>query len=57
MVFPTQISNLTNNFAAVIRQQMDESNHEMVQMLANQIGTIFNPLIQNTTQTNQQMAA
>lgn len=26
-------------------------------MLAQQMGTIFNPLIQNTTQTNQQMAA
>lgn len=36
---------------------MDKSNHEMVQMLAQTMGTIFNPLIQNTTQSNQQMAA
>lgn len=39
-----------------LRKQMDESNHEMVHMLAQQMGTIFNTLIQNTTQTNQQMA-
>lgn len=55
MAFTIQTSNITNHYAAVIRQQMDESNHEMVQMLANQMNTIFNPLIQNTTQTNQQM--
>ena len=36
---------------------MDESNHDMVQMLAQTMGTIFNPLIQNTTQSNQQLAA
>lgn len=36
---------------------MNESNHEMVQKLENQMNIIFNPLIQNTTQTNQQMAA
>lgn len=36
---------------------MDESNHEMVQMLDNQMSIIFNPLIQNTTQANQWMAA
>lgn len=35
---------------------MDESNHEMIQMLAQTIGTILNLLIQNTTQSNQQMA-
>lgn len=53
----TQMSNLTNSSAVVLRQQMNESNHEMVQMLAQTMGTIFNPLIQNTTQSNQQMAA
>lgn len=36
---------------------MDKNNHEMVYMLAQQMGTTFNPLIQNTTQTKQQMAA
>lgn len=57
MGFTIQTSNLTNHYAAVIRQQIDESNHEIVQMLANQMNTIFNPLIQNTTQTNKQIAA
>lgn len=51
----TQMSNMTNNSASVLRQQMEESNHEMVQMLTQIIGTIFNPLIQDTSQTNQQM--
>lgn len=34
---------------------MDESNHEMVQMLTQTLATVLNPLIQNTTQSNQQM--
>ncbi|XP_050889314.1 uncharacterized protein LOC127094533 [Lathyrus oleraceus] len=49
MGYSTRTPNLTNNFAAVIRQQMDESNHGIVQMLAQTMGTILNPLIQNTT--------
>lgn len=57
MGYSTRTPNLTNNSAAVIRQQMDKSNHDIVQMLAQTMGTILNPLIQNTTQTNQQMAA
>lgn len=55
MGFPIQTSNLTNNSTTVIRKQMDKSNHEMVQMLDNQMGTIFNPLIQNITQMNKTM--
>lgn len=47
----------TTSFAAVLRQQIDESTHEMVYMLTQKMGTIFNPLIQNATQTNQQLAA
>lgn len=35
---------------------MDESNHEMVQMLSQTMNTVFNPFIQNTMQENQQMA-
>lgn len=42
---------------AVLRQQTDESNLEMVNMLTRHMGTIFNPLMQNTTQTNQQLEA
>jgi hypothetical protein len=35
---------------------MDESNHEMVNMLTTQIGTVFNPLIQNTNDSYQMLA-
>ena len=52
-----QMPNSTTNSASYLRQQMDESNHDMVQMLAQTMGTIFNPLIQNTTQSNLQLAA
>ncbi|KAK2444838.1 hypothetical protein QL285_015833 [Trifolium repens] len=38
--------NLTNNSMAVLRQQMDESNHDMVNALTQQIGTIFNHMLQ-----------
>jgi hypothetical protein len=39
---------LTNASLAALRQQMEDSNHEMVNMLTQQIGTVFNPLIRNT---------
>jgi hypothetical protein len=39
-----------------MRQQMDDSNHDMVNMLTQQIGTMFNPLIQNTNQSYQVLA-
>jgi hypothetical protein len=42
---------LTNTSMASLRQQMDESNHEMVNMLTTQIDTVFNPLIQNTNES------
>jgi hypothetical protein len=29
-----------------LRQQMDESNHDMVNALTQQIGTVFNPVLQ-----------
>lgn len=35
---------------------MDESNHEMVNMLTQHIGTVFNPLIHNTTQSYKLLA-
>ncbi|KAK2415615.1 hypothetical protein QL285_038080 [Trifolium repens] len=47
---------LTNNALNALRQQMDESNHDMVNMLTQQIGTVFNPLIQNTNQSYQLLA-
>ena len=36
---------------------MDESNMQMVHTLSQTMGEIFQPLIQNTTQTNQMMTA
>jgi len=39
-----------------LRQQMDESNHDMVNMLTQQIGTFFNPLIQNINRSYQALA-
>ncbi|KAK2422544.1 hypothetical protein QL285_033071 [Trifolium repens] len=47
---------LTNNALNALRQQMDESNDDMVNMLTQQIGTVFNPLIQNTNQSYQLLA-
>ena len=37
----------------LLRQQMDESNHEMVNLLTQQIGTVFNPLIRDTNRSYQ----
>lgn len=45
---------LTTNFVMVMRQQVDTSNHDMVNTLTQQMGAIFNPLIQNTNQSYQQ---
>lgn len=38
---------LTTNFVMVMQQQMDEGNHDNINTLTQQMGTIFNPLIQN----------
>ncbi|XP_057452397.1 uncharacterized protein LOC130744220 [Lotus japonicus] len=48
-------NSLTNTSVNVLRQQMDDSNHEMVNMLAQQIGTVFNHFIQNTNESYQQL--
>jgi len=39
---------LTTKSMMMFRKQMDERNHEMVNLLTQQIGTVFNPLIQST---------
>ena len=41
---------LTTKSMMLFRQQINKSNHEMVNLLTQQIGTVFNPLIQNTNQ-------
>lgn len=46
------IMTFTNNFVLALRQQMDKINYYMVNMLTQQMGTIFNSLIHNTGQTS-----
>lgn len=38
-----------------MRQHINESNHNIVNTLTQQMGTIFNPLIQNTNQSYRQL--
>ncbi|XP_050897107.1 uncharacterized protein LOC127103915 [Lathyrus oleraceus] len=47
---------LSNTSIAVLRQQMDDSNHELLNILTNQMGTVFNPVIQESAETNRQVA-
>jgi len=42
---------LTTYLMNLLRQQMDERNHEMVNLLTQQIGTAFNPLIRDTNRS------
>jgi len=44
---------LTTDSMNLLRQQMDESNHEIVNLLTLQIGTVFNPLIRDTNWSYQ----
>src|ERR1044072_9491173 len=47
---------ITTNSVQVLRQSMDESNHDIVNTLTRQIGDVFNPLINNTKNTYQLLA-
>jgi len=47
---------LTTQSMMLFRQQMDESTHEMVILLTQQVGTVFNPFIQTTNQGYQALA-
>ena len=47
------VPRLTNTSVVVLRQQMDDSNHELVNMLTNQMGDVFNPIVQEWTETNR----
>ena len=51
---PAQHLNTTS--VAVLRQQMDDSNHELVNMLTNQMGNVFNPIVKESVETNRQSA-
>jgi hypothetical protein len=46
---------LTTNSMNLMRQQMDESNHEMVNLLTQQIVTVFNPLMRDTNRSYHEM--
>jgi len=47
---------LTTKSMMLFTQQMDKSNHKMVSLLTQQIGTMFNPLIQSTHESYQALA-
>ena len=47
---------LTNYSLQAVRQVVDDSNHDMVNMMTQQIGNAINPLINHTNNSNQQLA-
>lgn len=57
-IVPSQpvVPPLTNTSVAVLRQQMDDSNHDLVHMLTNQMGSVINPIVQESAETNRQSA-
>jgi len=54
VLFRTPQQSLTN---AALRQQMEDSNHEMVNQVTQQIGTIINLLIRDTNNSYQALSA
>jgi len=42
---------LSNTFLDVIRQQINDSNYEMVNVLSSQIIVVLNPLVQTTIES------
>jgi len=53
----TPQQSLTNASLVALRQQMEDSNHEMVNQVTQQIGTIINPLIRDTNNSYQALFA
>ena len=47
---------LTNHSLQTVRQVVDDSNHDLVYMMTQQICNVFNPLIHNTSNSYQQLA-
>jgi hypothetical protein len=47
---------ITTDSLLSIRQQMDDSNHEMVNQLTSQLGTVINPLIRDTNRSYEALA-
>jgi len=52
----TPQQSLINASVVALRQQMEDSNHERVNMVTQQIGTIINPLIRDTNNSYQAMS-
>ena len=50
----TQMPILTTSSQAAFRQQMDDSNDDIVGVMAREMSTIFTPLIQKINKTNQE---
>jgi len=53
----TPQQSLTNASLVALRQQVEDSNHEMVNMVTQQIGTVINPLIRDTNNSYQALSA
>jgi len=53
----TPQQSLTNASLVALRQQMEDSNHEMANQVTQQIGTIINPLIRDTNNSYQALSA
>jgi len=54
--FGSPQQSLTNASLNALRQQMEETNHEMVNLVTQQIGAIINPLIQDTNKSYQPLS-
>jgi len=47
---------LTTSSLLALRKQMEESNHEMLNLLTQHISTMFNPLIEDTNNSYQALS-
>jgi len=56
ILFGSPQQSLTNASLSALRQQMEETNHEMVNMVTQQIGTVINPLIQDSNKSYQPLS-
>ncbi|KEH16546.1 hypothetical protein MTR_0151s0020 [Medicago truncatula] len=54
--FGSPQQSLTNASLSALSQQMEETNHEMVNLVTQQVGTVINPLIQDTNNSYQALS-
>jgi hypothetical protein len=55
--FTTPYQSLTNASMMALREQMDEANHEMANLVTQQMGAVINPLIRDTNNSYQALSA